>query len=104
MRDAGKHAYEFITNSGFLDGLAGQLIIALETKDLDDRKELLIKLGQILIEGAIEESHALIDQNLDNAITELAVTRQFYSETQNLVDDDNRERARDMNQIARGGY
>lgn len=80
MRDAGKHAYEFISNSGFLDSLAGTLINALETKDADVRKELLIKLGEILIDGAVEESQKPIDDALDSAVTELAVNRQFYDD------------------------
>jgi hypothetical protein len=80
MRDAGKLAYEFITEAGLLEALAGTLINTLEAKDAGHRKELLIKLGEMLIDSATEYAQKPIDDALDNAITELAVMRQFYNE------------------------
>jgi hypothetical protein len=103
MRDAGEYAYELITNSGFIDSIAGTLINALETQDVDDRKELLIKLGELLIDAAVDESKKPISNALDSAVTELAMTRQFYRdgyEAEKELDDVHR--AHDMNLAARG--
>lgn len=100
MRDAGKYADEFVIESGFVDALAGTIINALEVNDSDDRKELLMKLGEILLEGAIEHAQKSIDDALDNAITELAISRQFYHEGDTdygMLIEDCAQRARDMN-------
>lgn len=80
MRDAGKLAYEFITEAGFIESLAGTLINTLETTDVELRKELLIKMGEILVDSATEYAQPTVDEALDSAITELAITRQFYNE------------------------
>jgi hypothetical protein len=80
MRDVGKYAYEYISDSCFIEDIAGTLINALETQDTEQRKELLIKLGELLIDGAIDQAKKPINDALDNAATELAVARQFYQE------------------------
>lgn len=101
MRDAGKYAYEFITEAGLLEALAGTLINTLEAKDSDHRKELLIKLGEILMDSAVEHAQKPVDDALDSAITELAIMRQFYDdsyEVQRMLAEDNVQRSRDMNQ------
>jgi hypothetical protein len=105
MRDAGADACEFISNSGFLDSIAGTLINALETQDADNHKELLIKLGELLIDAVVDEAKPVIRDAIDNAVTELAMMRQFHCddyEAERMLAEDNMQRARDMNQAIRG--
>lgn len=80
MRGLGKYAYELITNSDMLDAIAGKAIIALETTDAEQRKELLMAIGEMVLQGATEESLKAIDDCIDDAITNLAINRQFHDE------------------------
>jgi len=116
MRKEGANAYKLISNTDALDSIACTLINALEATDAEDHKDLLIKLGELLIATAVYRAKPVINDALGMAATELAIMRQFSSEfdeddeefdeeddeLSRLIYDDNAERARDMNKAIRG--
>jgi hypothetical protein len=98
MRDYGKHVYEYVVESSKLDEVVGLLINTLEADSEAATKELKAKIADLLIEGAVEYAREQIEKALEAANANLALTQQFYAnEERELIDNDNRQRARDMN-------
>lgn len=102
MRDAGAYAYEFINESTFTDEIGATLINYYEATDEETRKELKEKIADLLINGTMEYGKSIVSEALDEAVTSLAVIRQFPGDyddytAQRMLEEDMESRARDLN-------
>lgn len=81
LKDLGAYAYEAITNAANLEKITQAAIEALEETDSRDRAVLERVIGQLVLEGVISECKKSVEDALDNAVTELALMRQFYDDS-----------------------
>ncbi len=81
MRELGSYAYEAITNASNLEKVAEAVMQALEEADMRDRAVLEKLIGKLVIDGAIEQCKKPINDVLDEELTNLSLTRQFYSDS-----------------------
>jgi hypothetical protein len=106
IRDLGNHAHEATDEVVISAEFAKKLIEAIQEQHVKDKAVLCKELGEMLLKGAEEYCKTSIEDALDNAITNLAVKRQFWDDSQYDAEltlaADNAQRARDMNLAAKG--
>jgi hypothetical protein len=102
LRQLGKYAYEAISESGLSDRLACLVISLFEETDYQERKEIEKEIIEAVTEHVIDYASKPIDECIDDELTFLQSLRQFPSHTNEIIANDNAQRARDMKLAARG--
>jgi hypothetical protein len=97
LKDAGSDAIDYIEDCLVGSALMDKVIEVLEENNMADRNVLLKEIGQMLVNTAIKRSTKQADEAIEDALSEIAYENGEISEMQQLIDDDNRQRAKDMN-------